>query len=817
MHKLANEREVFIGVVLPRPLDGMLTYTLTIHSEDQDLLGMWVLVPLGRERVIGCIWAVESTSVIPKKKLRPILAILQWIPPLSTSLIRLLTTLATYYFVPLGEALNLAMPRWISQPAYMFNTQRDVTPSAQRSLALIDPISPTHEPQPFVFKALETINDLCPLIHADLPFYIKQAEMKSWVSERHIIRLKVPRGSDRISFQWQRSSTVTAQTKVSGRYAQIIFELLLTHTKLAHKELLGHFPDHKKLAIKKALRSLLERDQVVLTSKVSPVAPQSKSESRNEQKEKLTLTAEQDHAVEILKAQDDFQVTLLHGVTGSGKTEVYLEVIESVLSKGQQALVLVPEIGLTPQTVDRFVHRLDTPIYSWHSQMSKKDRIETWQAISRQGPCVLIGARSALFSPLRALGVIIVDEAHDSSYKQGDGVRYHARDMAILRGSIENCRVILGTATPSLESMHNAFCGKYQLLELKKRPEGALMPLVRIIDLTKSRSVTAEATSITQSLANAIDQRLQKNEQTILFLNRRGFSQSIRCVGCGYLFLCPHCQLALPWHLTSKQLQCHHCDFKGTPPNQCPQCAASSLAPIGRGTERIESQLRALFPYAKIIRLDQDSTLSAQELHSLMNSEQVDILIGTQMVTKGHDFPRVTLVGVIDADVGVDLPDFRANERSYQLLSQVAGRAGRAHLAGEVIVQTYRPNEERLLAAVTHDYQRFFLHEMTLREVIGYPPFSYLATIRIQGQPTQKLHEALDGLKEALASCPLRFRGPTLAPLNMTRGEQRWIVLMMASQRKKLHSQLEALTHIIKSIRKNGISCFVDTDPLDFF
>mgnify|MGYP000651604815 CR=1 FL=1 len=832
---LGTSKELFVEVVLPRPLEGTLTYRLCIqhdHSEAQNsLMGAWVIVPLGNEKLLACIWSVHTQSELAGHKLKSVCAILHWIKALPSPLLQLLSALSRYYHVPLGEALNLAMPRWISKSAYILNPDRGLKRESTKQSEFIFEQTQQCLEDLKVYDDLKGLSQWMPLARNAFPFYVEPKEWSFWKKSSSIIELKVPQIQVLPSFKWRKQDSFDQQFKERGTVREL-YHLFAVQAEYEHKEILSALSHRQEKTIRKTLRSLLDQGHLELLVSPAHQAFQVTQDSNqtltikdhlkpskieNKAQVPIVLSQEQTDAVHAIQAQKGFAVSLLHGVTGSGKTEVYLELIEALLEQGKQALVLVPEIGLTPQTVARFKQRFSVPIYAWHSKLSPNERIETWHHLSQAKPCILIGARSSLFAPLHNLGIIIVDEAHDASYKQGDGIRYHARDMAILRASFEQCPIVLGTATPSLESMQNAYLGKYRLLELKQRPTGATLPNVKIVDLRKHRAVNQEATAITYILAQAISERLKRGEQSILFLNRRGFSQSIRCVGCGYLFSCPHCQLALPWHLKSQSLECHHCEFKAMAPATCPQCSADTLAHTGRGTERIEQQLLSLFPKAKIARLDQDSSLGPQELHNLMHSDQVDILIGTQMVTKGHDFPRVTLVGVIDADVGVDLPDFRANERSYQLLSQVAGRAGRAQLAGEVIVQTYRPQEERLLAAMSHDYQRFFLYEMTLREVLAYPPFSYLANIRIQGPASEHLDQTLQLLSQYVRNCPLRGRGPSIAPINMSRGQQRWLIVLIAEQRAELHAELNKLKPLLKKQSRLGVRCIIDIDPIDFF
>ncbi|MBM4290952.1 MAG: primosomal protein N' [Deltaproteobacteria bacterium] len=532
----------------------------------------------------------------------------------------------------------------------------------------------------------------------------------------------------------------------------------------------------------------------------------------------VTLTQEQRDAVGRVRAAQGYEAFLLHGVTGSGKTEVYLELIAEVLARGQSALVLVPEIGLTPQTIRRFKERLRAPVVAWHSALTGRERLEAWCAAGAGEPAVVVGARSALFTPLPRLGLIVVDEAHDSSYKQGEGVRYHGSDMAVLRAQLEGCPVVLGSATPSLESVHNAHQGKFTLLQLRARPVGVALPAVRVVDMRTARTLERGAPNFSLTLLEALRARLARGEQSILFLNRRGFSQSVRCVSCGLIFKCPACLLPLPWHQRTQRLECHHCDLRAPLPHACPDCGRDdSFAPIGRGTERVEAQLKEAFPNARVERLDRDSDLSPLDLERRMRAGDVDILVGTQMVTKGHDFPRVTLVGVLDADGGLDLPDFRAAERSYQLLSQVAGRAGRADLPGEVLIQTHRPQDELILAAATHDFGRFCAHELRLRQLVGYPPFGHMCALRLEGPPGPELDAALAALAAHAqrVAPPVIARGPSPAPIEQLRGRRRFLLLLRAPRRDALHAALRDLCAVGGAL-PDALSWAVDVDPASF-
>ncbi|MDD4872964.1 MAG: primosomal protein N', partial [Kiritimatiellae bacterium] len=430
-------------------------------------------------------------------------------------------------------------------------------------------------------------------------------------------------------------------------------------------------------------------------------------------------------------------VVLLYGVTGSGKTEVYLQAIDYVLKKGKGAIVLVPEISLTPQTVERFVSRFGNRIAVLHSHLSDGERHDEWHRINDGKANIVVGARSAVFAPVKDLGLIVVDEEHEPSYKQEEAPRYNARDVAVMRGMIENCPVVLGSATPSLESWFNARKNKYKLAKLPIRADGRKMPMMRVIDMRIETERSGHASVFSKDLLEAIRLRLERTEQTILFLNRRGYATSIICPKCGYVAKCDQCSLAYTYHRNSDELRCHICGARRQVPARCPECKDPAFKFTGIGTQRVENILLKFFPHARIQRIDSDITTSKDSYDRIFGDfrgGKINILIGTQMIAKGLHFPNVTLVGVIYADLSLHIPDFRAGERTFQLLAQVAGRAGRGEVSGEVIVQTYTPFHTAIQAARRVDFEGFCDQEIEFRRELNYPPFSHLVCLTFKGR-----------------------------------------------------------------------------------
>lgn len=448
---------------------------------------------------------------------------------------------------------------------------------------------------------------------------------------------------------------------------------------------------------------------------------------------------------------------LLRGVTGSGKTEVYLQAIQKTVEEGKGAIVLVPEIALTPQTADRFKQRfarIHDHVAILHSSLSEGERHDEWRKVLEQKARIVIGARSAIFSPVENLGLIVVDEEHENSYKQDTVPRYQARDIAVVRGHLEGCPVLLGSATPSLESWHNVRIGKYELATMRLRIDDRKLPLIRVIDMrNEGRKSQSGPTILSTKLRNAMEKRLADGEQTILFLNRRGFARSLLCPECGYVANCRHCSTTMTFHRKDDRLICHICGFSQLPPSRCPECSSRSIVNAGYGTERVEEILRQVFQTAKICRVDTDSMRKKNQLRDTLNAfraRKIDILLGTQMIAKGLDFPNVTLVGVLNADVGLHIPDIRAGERTFQLLTQVAGRAGRGELEGEVVVQTYTPHHPSIQFARHHDFEGFADYEMALRERFQHPPFAHLALVTARSVHQERAEFSLKTLHTRL-------------------------------------------------------------------
>jgi len=528
------------------------------------------------------------------------------------------------------------------------------------------------------------------------------------------------------------------------------------------------------------------------------------------------------------KATESSQVFLLHGVTGSGKTEVYLQALAHALERGRGGIVLVPEISLTPQTVERFKARfssgpLRTLVAVLHSHLSAGERHDEWHKIRQGRARIVIGARSAIFAPVEPLGLIIVDEEHEHTYKQEEAPRYHARDVAIVRGRMEGATVVLGSATPSLESFYNCSRGKYTLLEMPERVDNIKMPIVRVVDMRQAARAGKGIPIFSPQLKDAITARLERKEQTILFLNRRGFSTSLQCPLCGYVAECPNCSVSLTYHRKAQRLCCHVCGHNQPAPAVCPneKCKNPGIRYSGLGTEKVEDTLVKLFPDARIKRMDSDTLKRKEDYRRILGdfrTGKIDILVGTQMIAKGLHFPNVTLVGIIYADLALHLPDFRAAERTFQLLTQVAGRAGRGDIEGEVFVQAFTPFHPAIQYARRHDFAGFYEQEIEFREQLKYPPISRAALITLKGRNEDKVSMSAEHLRKLLekdlaAVKDLIIAGPAPAPLARAESLYRYQIMLRARQMSIVSKRLAVLTESLALAE--DVSLSVDIDPVD--
>lgn len=537
-----------------------------------------------------------------------------------------------------------------------------------------------------------------------------------------------------------------------------------------------------------------------------------------EKSESLQLLPDQQTACWKITAATEQETFLIHGVTGSGKTEIYLQTIEAKLKEGKDAIVLVPEISLTPQMVERFKSRFGSEVAVLHSALSSGEKYDEWRKIERKEARVVVGARSAVFAPLENLGIIIIDEEHEASYKQEDNPRYHARDVAIWRANKYQCPVVLGSATPSLESFARAKKGVYTLIELPSRVNDRAMPEVSVVDMREELR-KENRTEFSTELLEKIKDRIAKKEQTVLMLNRRGYSSFVMCRDCGYVVECPNCDISLTYHQSSNQMKCHYCGHEERVPQKCPSCEGEHIRYFGTGTQKVEESLTKLIPEARVIRMDVDTTRTKGAHEKLLKSfrnHEADILLGTQMIAKGLDFPDITLVGVLNADTMLHLPDFRASERTFQLLTQVSGRAGRHERTGEVVVQSYNPEHYSIEFAKKHDFIGFYNHEMQLRKMGSYPPFYYLTMINVSDENEMKairtIQEMAQFLRGKLGPDAVVL-GPVPSTITRIKNKYRYQCIIKYKIEPDLKKELKTLiTHYQKDQQK-GLTITIDVQP----
>ncbi len=602
----------------------------------------------------------------------------------------------------------------------------------------------------------------------------------------------------------------------------------LSETHLRWLEWMADYYLHPLGQVLKLCFPPLERTTKVRASKRASVVPNLAHVTPHK------LNAEQQTCVDAIAARQGFSAHLIHGVTGSGKTEIYLELFEKMLEENKRGLFLLPEISLTPQLINRFAQRFGDQIAVLHSQLTDRERTNQWWQIVEGHKKILIGARSALFCPIEGLGLIVVDEEHEASFKQDEKLKYNGRDCAVMLGYNHQCPVLLGSATPSVDSWKNALDGKYTLHQIKKRVNNRPLPEMTVIDMRVEKQNNAvqkifgKPNWLSQKLYDEMQHRLEKNEQVALLLNRRGVAQMVFCPSCGYSVECPNCDISLSLH-AGTHLVCHYCDYHENLKTKCPGCTDGQLINLGLGTEKVEEDLKRLFPDKVVARADRDEISTREEMEELikkMETSEIDILIGTQMIAKGLDFPNLKLVGLILADISFNLPDFRATEKSFQLITQMSGRSGR-HVkenesAGQVVIQTYNTSHDSIVFAQNHDYEGFVTNELMQRQQLNYPPFHRLGALRIQSQQLENVRQTAHQLAERAHALKNKFSafseveilGPAAAPLAKLRNQFRYHLLLKCAQPQIMNQFIRRLMGNTKWISKQT-KVVVDIDPLN--
>ena len=739
--------------------------------------GMRVRVPFGRQQLVGIVMEVATSTDVPREKLKPILEVLDAVPVLDAAALALLQWAADYYHHPIGEVLSTALPKAMRSGATAEAREErwSVTEAGFGAHSLGEPR-----------RAPKQRELLAYLVG------VADAGVRAGVADA--------RGGER------------GTAPMHGGLAVVNGERVIASAAGASATTLdGAFPKWRETA-----RALVERGWAT-SVEVSLVDGESRFAVKAQGPE---LRDEQRAAVDAVgEALGRFGAFVLHGVTGSGKTEVYLRLVERVLQQGRRALVLVPEIGLTPQLVGRFRDRFDTPMAVLHSALTDNERLTAWRDAFSGHARIVLGTRSAVFAPIPDLGIVIVDEEHDASFKQHEGgFRYSARDLAVVRAQRADVPILLGSATPALESLQNVAGGRYVRLSMPHRAAKAEPPRMALIDLRAN----AEHSGISTPALQAMQRHLSEDGQVLVFLNRRGYAPTLLCTACGWVAPCQECDARLTVHLASNRLRCHHCGYDTKLPERCPVCGFA-VKPVGQGTERIEEALTGIFPGVTLARLDRDVVRRRGDMEEVvrrMSSGEARILVGTQMVTKGHDFPNVTLVVVLNADQGLFSSDFRAPERLAQTIVQVAGRAGRGTRPGEVLIQTEFPGHPLLLSLLSEGYDGFARTALAERQQASWPPFSRLAAVRDSAKTAEHALEFLAEARKLAGKLPkgLKLLGPVPAAMSKKAGRYHAQLLIEGADRASLHHFLQSWLPAVEqlpSVRR--VRWALDVDPIELF
>jgi primosomal protein N' (replication factor Y) len=783
-----------VRVAIPRPIPVTYTYLLPESMDGGTLEGCRVVVPLGSSTIAGVVWSVEHT--VPEelnKKLKKVIQRLDPAPLVSKELLKLLKWTADYYMAPPGMVAAAAFP-----PGMQGNAVKKIKLHSSSSLK-------KHAGQRNVvdYSLLKT------LVPDNLPFeriLAEEAASKKIDIWWQPVKLPPDRQITIVEPLVSPEQLTSAGHSLKNRAPKQAALLVTLATT-------GAVPRTELLRAAGASRNSLERlRQLRLIKEVIRKVPRDPLLSTTDLENKPPPVLNS-HQAEVISAvtQGGAGTYLLHGVTGSGKTEVYLKLIEDQIKHDRGAIVLVPEISLTPLAVSRFNSRFPGKVAVLHSGLSKGERLDAWSMVQRGERTIAIGPRSAVFAPVKNLGIIVVDEEHDDSYKQGSTPRYNGRDLAVVRGTIEKIPVILGTASPSGESWQNAQHNRYTLLSLPDRATKEKLPKITLIDSNKQ-----EFALLSRELLAAIGKRTAKKEQSIILINRRGHSPIQMCFACGHVEKCPQCDLSLTYHRHGEILRCHHCGYWKSAKTRCPKCSGEEYIRQGPGIQKVQDALKELLPQTRVIRMDADTTTTKSSHWKIIRQFAMgegDVLLGTQMVAKGHDFPNVTLAAVIGAEMGLYMPDFRAQERTFNLLLQVAGRSGRGDKPGEVIIQTTDPDNPVIQMACSHDYKAFITQELKMRKTLNNPPTSRMVRLLWTGKNQAKVRKAADATCTAQLPSTCTLLGPSEAALARISDKYRYSALLKAPRHRTLRTAVQALRKTFGELKQTTVRLDVDVDP----
>lgn len=817
---------MYVEIVFPLPFRKAFTYFVPKEFEKHAKVGVRAIAPFGKRTLTGFIITKLKTVSI-KETIKPIIDIIDEQPIIDKYGFKFYEWLADYYLCSLGEALKLAVPYGSE-----IESKRKVIADQNACAHLF-----TKEKNKSATRAqiLKVLSEKKEISLQQLQKLVKKKNIYSilrTLQENGIVTLIDTLQSAKVKAKTV--SYVKLEKKIGEVYSifpeierrspkqvKLLLELVNAKGKgLPVAELL-----HKTSSSKSSLDSLAAKGIVKIYNQE---VERKFVEHYKEEATNFSLSEKQMEVINKVSGiieDESFKTFLLHGVTGSGKTQVYIELAKKAVSQKKTALILVPEISLTPQITSRFFNVFGDEVTVIHSRMSPGERYDSWRRIFKGKSSVVIGARSALFAPLKNIGLIVIDEEHDASYKQADMIpKYNARDSAIMLGSIVSCPVLLGSATPSIESMYNAKTGKYSLLELPERIDNAKLPVITLVDVNKERKKKRMENIFSKTLLDKIEERIKRSEGVIILQNRRGFSTQIYCTDCGEVELCDNCSVPMVYHINKNSIQCHYCGLVKDVPGACTRCGSIQLKYFGTGTERVEDELEFYFPNVKMSRIDSDSITKKSALSRLLisfGSGEIDVLVGTQMVSKGLDFSRVTLVGVISAETTLWLPDFRADERTFQLLTQVSGRAGRSKSPGEVIIQTQNEKHFALQMVLNNNYKGFYDKEILDREKMGFPPFTRIALIEAKDLSNEKAKGAITSFHKELKkfSKYLKIYSPTPAIIARLKGQYRYQILIKSSKQtdpggKILRKAiLDSFVEFNRKSRYKDVRLIYDVDP----
>ena len=802
--------DMFVSVAVNIPADKLFTYEVPAHLQSAVGIGKRVFAPFGLRKRTGFI--VEIFSDCKLKDTKQIVTVLDEEALFDAEDLNFYRWIAGYFIYPLGKTLAELIPSGPERKEFRWLIPAPAAPDARPTPAQKTLLDILHlQPGGLAFHDLtrkSNMKNAASIVRslqvAGLVHVVEKEKKQLGIRTQKIIRLNEP---------------AAGPLKLTPRQ-QIVFDYLKKEGPTELRALM-----EKTATTAAIIKRLLEKG-VALVSDEEFIRRAPMESALAAPPPDIALNEEQKKAMETLQQFIEsavFHPVLLHGVTGSGKTEVYLCAIDQVLKAGGTAIYLVPEISLTPQLISRITGRFDPDrIAVMHSGIAESVRYDQWRQIRRGRIQLVIGARSALFAPLPNLKLIIVDEEHDPSYKQDERLCYNARDLAVVKAQYAKAVCVLGSATPGVRTFYNALAGKYAHLELTQRVNHQPLPRIDVVDMKTQKEISGKSPILSDALFAALRSTLDRREQALFFLNKRGFDTFLVCADCGYTFSCPNCAVSLKSHPAENVVKCHYCDYSRRAVPLCPRCGGSRILNYGVGTQKLEAELQSLFPQARISRMDSDTTArrgSQEKILAALERREIDILVGTQMVTKGHDFPSITLVGVISADTSLNIPDFRAAEKTFQMLTQVAGRGGRGKAAGRVIIQTFNPRHYALRHTRGHNYLSFYEEEIEFRKALKYPPFGQIINLRLSSAKQTALDETARELgRDARALCAgheniVEIVGPAESPLSKIRGEHRQQMIIKGRDNHLMHSMAAWL---LKKHATSTVKITVDVDPENF-